>query len=298
MGSPRRPVRNDEGAMSASESNQTVREFPFRHWLQLQRAGLAQRRGRDRFRREDFAVFLHDVVIPGLGRPWDGLRIAHLTDLHLGQWLSPSRLHGVVAWTNELKPDLVALTGDYLSYDLDGSAAELERGFSALRAPEGVFATLGNHDHWVGASRVRAILERSGIREIRNDVVTLNRDGAGLHLAGVDDVMVGQDRFEQVLANLPPDGPAVLLAHEPDFADTAARAGRFGLQLSGHSHGGQIILPRFGPLIRGPHFWKYPVGRYQVGGMTLYTNRGLGSNMWWLRINCPPEIAILTLRSG
>lgn len=284
--------------MSDNPTRPTRREFPFRRWLQLRRAERARRLGRDQFRPEDFALFTYDVAMPGLGRRWDGCRIAHLTDLHLGQWLSPNRLEGVVDWTNSLKPDLIALTGDYLSYDLEGSAVDLERCLGRLQAPHGVFSVMGNHDHWVGADDVRALLARIRIRDLRNEVVTLDRDGEPLHVAGVDDVMVGQDRFDEVLARLPASGPAILLAHEPDFADTAARTGRFGLQLSGHSHGGQIILPRFGPLVRGPHGWKYPVGRYQVRGMTLYTNRGLGSNMWWVRINCPPEIAVFTLRAG
>jgi predicted MPP superfamily phosphohydrolase len=250
----------------------------------------------DAFRKEDFALFRLDVEMPGLSRAWDGYRLAHLTDLHLGQWLSPARLEGVVDLTNGLEPDLIALTGDFLSYDLDGSARDLEHAFGRLSAPDGVFAVLGNHDHWVGASRVRSLLERCAIRELRNDVATLRRGDSVLHLAGVDDVMVHQDDLEQVVRRLPPGGPAILLAHEPDFADRAARTGRFGLQLSGHSHGGQIVLPRFGPLVRGPHCWKYPIDRYQVGTMTLYTNRGLGSNMWWVRVNCPPEIALITLR--
>ena len=281
----------------AERGRSTGREFPWRRSLQLWRARRAHRLGRDRFRPEDFAVFRLEVEIPGLGRAWDGCQLAHLTDTHFGQWLSPYRLEGVVDLTNRLGADLIALTGDYLSYDLDGSARDLERSFGRLHAAEGVFAVLGNHDHWVGSDRVRMLLERCGVRELRNDVVSLRRGNDVLHLAGIDDVMVHQDRFGQVLQRLPADGPALLLAHEPDFADTAARTGRFGLQLSGHSHGGQIVLPGFGPLVRGPYCWKYPLGRYQVKKMTLYTNRGLGSNMWWVRVNCPPEIALVTLRT-
>lgn len=283
--------------MTSKSTPPSGREFPFRRWLQLRRAERARRLGRDQFRPQDFGLFTYEVSIRGLGRRWDGFRIAHLTDIHLGQWLSPARLEGVVDWTNSLQPDLIALTGDYLSYDLEGSAADLERSLGRLRATEGVFSVLGNHDHWVGAEAVRAILSRIGIRDLRNDVVTLERDGEPLHVAGVDDVMVGQDRFEQVLARLPEEGPAILLCHEPDFADRAARTGRFGLQLSGHTHGGQIVMPGIGPLVRGPHGWKYPLGRYQVRDLTLYTNRGLGSNMWWFRVNCPPEIALFTLRA-
>ena len=273
----------------------TAREFPWRRRLQLWRAERARRRGSDQFRPSDFALYRLEVEIPGLESAFDGYTVAHLTDIHLGQWLSPARLEGVTDLTNGLEADLIALTGDYLSYDLDGSARDLEKAFGQLRAKDGVFAVLGNHDHWVGADRVRGLLDRCGIRELRNDVVTLRRGAAVLHLAGVDDVMVHQDDMPRVMERLP-EGPALLLAHEPDFADRAARTGRFGLQLSGHSHGGQVVLPRFGPLIRGPHCWKYPLDRYRVGKMTLYTNRGLGSNMWWIRVNCPPEIALVSLR--
>jgi len=98
-----------------------------------------------------------------------------------------------------------------------------------------------------------------------------------------------------VLAKLPPSGPAILLAHEPDFADVSATTGRFSLQISGHSHGGQLIMPGIGTLVRAPHARKYPLGRYQIGDMVQYTSRGIGTNVFWLRVNCPPEITIFTL---
>jgi predicted MPP superfamily phosphohydrolase len=110
--------------------------------------------------------------------------------------------------------------------------------------------------------------------------------------------MVGRDRLDMVLNQLPEDHPAILLAHEPDFANVSGPLGRFGLQLSGHSHGTQMVLPRVGTLIRGPHFRDYPIGRYDVHGMTLYTNRGLGTNVFWMRFNCPPEIAVITLSAA
>jgi len=103
--------------------------------------------------------------------------------------------------------------------------------------------------------------------------------------------------LDVVLAKLPPSGPAILLAHEPDFADVSATTGRFSLQISGHSHGGQLIFPGIGTLVRGPHAKKYPLGRYRIGEMVHYTSRGLGTNVFWIRINCPPEITVFTLAS-
>jgi predicted MPP superfamily phosphohydrolase len=88
------------------------------------------------------------------------------------------------------------------------------------------------------------------------------------------------------------------LAHEPDFADISAKTNRFSLQLSGHSHGGQFVIPKLGTPFRGNGFWKYPLGRYQVKEMVLYTNRGIGTNAFWIRVNCAPEITVIDLQSG
>jgi predicted MPP superfamily phosphohydrolase len=132
--------------------------------------------------------------------------------------------------------------------------------------------------------------------ELRNAVKTLRRGDAMLHLCGVDSVLEGVDRLDRVLEALPEGGAAVLLAHEPDFADTSAGTNRFDLQLSGHSHGGQVSLPllRSAVLPRLSH--RYPRGLYRVGGMFLYTNRGLGTHPRF-RFGCRPEITVFTLRA-
>jgi hypothetical protein len=167
-----------------------------------------------------------------------------------------------------------------------------------LNPKDASVAVLGNHDHWMGAENVRQMLRESGVIELANDVYTLERNGASLYIAGVDDVMAFQDRLGDVLEKLPENGPAILLAHEPDFADISSKTGRFNLQISGHSHGGQIVLPGIGPVIRGPLFLRYPIGKYQVGDMIQYTNRGVGTHVFRLRINCPPEITVFTLSSA
>jgi uncharacterized protein len=127
-------------------------------------------------------------------------------------------------------------------------------------------------------------------------VVTLARGAEQLHIGGVDDVWAGRDRLNEVLAALPTNGAAILLAHEPDFADTSSATGRFDLQLSGHSHGGQIHIPLMKRVLP-PLAYKYPLGQYQVGSMIQYTNRGLGSSGIPIRFNCRPEITIFTLNS-
>jgi len=158
-------------------------------------------------------------------------------------------------------------------------------------------AVLGNHDHWTDADMIHRVIKESGMVDLTNTVHTLDRRSAPLHLAGVDDIWEEHDRLDDVLAQLPYDGAAILLAHEPDFADTSAASGRFDLELSGHSHGGQVILPFVGPL-RLPYLGrKYPLGRYQVGPMIQYTNRGVGMISPRVRFNCRPEITVFTLRA-
>src|SRR5262249_31838590 len=154
-----------------------------------------------------------------------------------------------------------------VTQDAEASAQDLIEVLRMLRARDGVVAVLGNHDHWSNPDVIRAVIQQSGMRHLDNGVFTLEREAALLHFAGVDDMWERQDRLDKVLAALPAQGAAVLLAHEPDYAEVSAATGRFDLQISGHSHGGQVILPVSGPLRLPPFGRKYPVGRYQVGTM-------------------------------
>jgi len=249
------------------------------------------------FRPEDFQIENIEVDIPGLNARFDGYRIVNISDIHLGQWLTPKHLEGVVELVNQQEPDMIAITGDFVSYIFDEVADDLESSLKQLKPKELSVATLGNHDHWLGAQKLRVILKRCDIIDLSNDVYTLNRDGALLHIAGVDSVMLKKNRLDVVMDKLPDEGPAILLAHEPDFADVSSTTGRFSLQISGHSHGGQFVIPGLGTIIRGPHFIKYPLGKYQVNDMIQYTSRGLGTNVFWFRINCEPEITIFTLKT-
>lgn len=249
------------------------------------------------FKPEDFQVEEIEVDILGLDPVFEDYRIVNISDIHLGQWLTPKHLEGVVEMVNGQKPDMVAITGDFVSYIFDDVAEDLERYLKELRPKELSVAILGNHDHWLGAEKIRKILEDCDIVDVSNDVYTLNRDEAQLHIAGVDSVMLNKHRLDLVMEKLPEKGPAILLAHEPDFADISSTTGRFSLQISGHSHGGQFVIPGLGTIVRGPHFIKYPIGKYQVNDMIQYTSRGLGTNIFWFRINCDPEITVFTLKS-
>jgi predicted MPP superfamily phosphohydrolase len=237
------------------------------------------------------------VALPRLDPAFHGYRVAQLSDLHLGDWLTRERLDEVVALTNTLQPDLIALTGDFVTRRPADAAQDLIAALRGLRARDGVVAVLGNHDQWPTPAIIRQVLRESGIADLSNTVETLRRGGAALHLAGVDDAWHGLARLDRVLARLPGDGAALLLAHEPDFADTSAATGRFDLQLSGHSHGGQVVIPFVGPPTLPEMGEKYPSGRYQVGGMVQYTNRGVGMVRPHVRLNCRPEITLLTLQA-
>jgi predicted MPP superfamily phosphohydrolase len=272
--------------------------FALQKRIQKARSNINAKIGSTRFDPRQFEIVPISVVVPNLDPVFQGYRIAQISDIHLGQWITIERLKGVIDLVNQQKPDLVAITGDFVSYILGSLAEDLATLLRRLCPRDAAVGILGNHDHWVGAEDIRAMMRESNVKDLSNDVFTLTRSNADLHIAGVDSIMANQDRLDLVMKKMPPVGPAILLAHEPDFADESAKTGRFSLQLSGHSHGGQFIIPRLGTPIRGYHFRKYPLGRYKVGDMVQYTNRGIGTNLFWSRINCPPEITVFSLVAG
>jgi predicted MPP superfamily phosphohydrolase len=235
------------------------------------------------------------VRMPRLAPAFSGYRIAQISDLHLGDWLTRDQLAAVVQLVNAQQADLIAVTGDFITRHAPLFAHDLITTLRGLAARDGVVAVLGNHDHWSSAATIRAVIAESGMRDLDNAVHTFERDGALLHVAGVDDMWEKKARLDDVLARLPRAGAAVLLAHEPDFADVSAASGRFDLQISGHSHGGQVVAPFYGPLQLPPYARKYPLGRYQVGRMVQYTNRGIGMLRPHVRFNCRAEITVFTL---
>lgn len=231
--------------------------------------------------------------LPRLGKAFHGYMIAQIGDIHLGSWMTRERLQANIDIINAIRPDLVAITGDFVDRRTFYHPDDLIAPLRSLNPVDGTLAVLGNHDYRLNPYTIRQALAASGIIELANRVHTLQRGEDQLHIAGVDNVMMRQDCIDVVLDQLPASGAVVLLAHEPDFADVSASTGRFDLQLSGHTHGGQIRLPGF--MVRPELGNRYPMGRYQVGEMVQYTNRGLGMIAPFLRFNARPEITVFIL---
>ncbi len=235
------------------------------------------------------------LALPRLQPEFDGYRIAQISDFHIGTWLTSKELEYAVSLVNQQRADLVAITGDFVTFHPTLYSNDLISSLLKLRASDGVVAVLGNHDHWSDPVEIRRIIEHAKIRELKNDVFTLVKGDSRLHICGIDDFMDGHDRLDQVLQKLPNDGAAILLAHEPDFADISALSRRFDLQISGHSHGGQVVLPWIGAPFLPGFARKYTSGLHRVDGMLQYTNRGLGTSEIQIRYNCRPEITVFTL---
>jgi uncharacterized protein len=243
-----------------------------------------------------------EIALPRLPKSFSGLRVLHISDIHIGGWMNGDRLSDVVELAKRQKPDLVLMTGDYVighswTGSLDDAARDFIKEVSKLTADFLVLGVLGNHDHWTDAEKVRTMLSNCGVVELNNVVYALQRGDDRLHIAGVDDIREHKARLDDVCDLLPESDGAILLAHEPDFADISSKKDRFDLQLSGHSHGGQVVIPFYGPLVLPYLGRKYPSGLYKVGGMWQYTTRGVGMTEPAVRFNCRPEITVLTLRS-
>ena len=249
-----------------------------------------------------------EIPLERLPAALDGFTIAQLSDLHYDEHFSATPIRKAVSTVNSLQPDLIALTGDFVTipafsdylHNAKKGAAAVEPcalAIAPLRARYGVFAILGNHDHDSDPDRVIEALSGQGIQFLRNASAQVEARGSRLWLAGVDDVLTGKPDLDVGLKGIPRSEPVVLLAHEPDYADQTA-AYPVDLQLSGHSHGGQIRFPLIGAPFLPDLAKKYPWGLRRIGPLTLYTNVGLGTIRIAARLNCPPEITLLTLRAA
>ncbi len=261
----------------------------------------------------------HDVALAGLPRELDGLRVVQITDLHFGPLCAAAGARRIAARTNACRPDLVVLTGDFVSYKCMRWVPPAIRELSALHASLGVHACLGNHDHWEGAEVIRRALAAAGIPVLTNANLRL---APGLWLAAVDDLMSGVPDLGKTTRGIPAEEAVVLLSHNPMVLPEVA--GRPWLVLAGHTHGGQIALPFVGPrhtaglpgirwvsqqyesLGARTHGGRldavstslYPEGWYTRGRARMYVSRGTGTSQTIpLRLNCRPEVACFTLRA-
>ena len=234
-----------------------------------------------------------EIPINKLPPALDGFRISLLSDFHLFPHTTKELIGRAVDLSNSLKPDMVILGGDYVLRTAE-SIFDLGPILGRLDAKHGLYAILGNHDHWQGDAMVVQGLEREGIPVLRNQSVSVPVGNSRFWLAGLDDGWVRKHDISQALEGRSSDEFTILLMHEPDFADDFAFGRGVSLQLSGHSHGGQVRLPFWGSPFLPPYGRKYDKGLYRVGDMQLFTTVGIGVTAP-IRINCPPEIAEVTL---
>ena len=245
-----------------------------------------------------------DIILPDLPDALDGLRIGHLSDLHVGDLIPPQRLPEIIAAANGLGADLIAVTGDLVDLHLK-VLPEVVAALADLEAPLGVYFVLGNHDHLVDGGQVAAALCEAGLNLLVNEQRMLDVRGCAIRVSGIDfahrplDLTRLVRRAIQPLHQRPVADLSLLLSHHPDGFDPACRHD-VDLTLAGHTHGGHFTLfngrGRKGSLGLGSLAFRYPRGLYRRGHRYLYVTTGVGS--WFpVRFNCPPEIACLTLRS-
>ena len=248
-----------------------------------------------------------EVRLRGLAEAFDGMRVAQVSDIHMDAYTEPFFLRYAVERIDALKPDVVLLTGDFVSDRpgtqsfMVGAAWQCANLLNGLECKQR-YAVMGNHDHFIGATQVTEALMANGITVLTNRAVPLERERARLWLAGVDDPLTGKP--DAMLA-IPPAirsvarEPVVLMCHGPDYVDhliSHGMAESIALVLSGHTHGGQVRLPFYGPLTLPEMGQKYVEGMFRFGEMQLYVNRGIGTVGVPFRFDCPPEITLFTLR--
>lgn len=233
------------------------------------------------------------VYLRRLSKALDGFRIVQLSDIHHSPFTGSAQVERAIEAANSLDADIIALTGDYVSHErsyISPCATMLGR----LRARHGVYAILGNHDHWTDAALITDLFQLAGIRMLINEGMRFSARGASFWLAGVDDTMVGLEDLPLALAGSSDDEMKLLLAHNPIILRRAARAG-VDLVLSGHTHGGQVTW-RSERSASGRPRRRLLKGLGRQGQTQIYVSRGLGTSVLPIRYGCPPEVSLLELR--
>lgn len=227
---------------------------------------------------------------------FEGVRIVQFSDTHIGKYYSLEQMGKVVDLLQRQEPDVICFTGDLFDSKFGKVSDDVIPILSRLQAGMGKFAVLGNHDMRLDSNRVRDVLERSGFTVLVNESRSIERGNGRIRVVGVDEMFHGKPDLKLALQGVRQDDFVLLLAHEPDFADTSLNY-RVDLQLSGHSHGGQIRIPLYGSIFTPDLGQKYPIGLYAFEGSEfhVYTNRGIGTTLLPIRFNCRPEVTVFTL---
>lgn len=254
----------------------------------------------------DLETTQRTIHLKRLSPEFDGLRIAQLSDIHYEQYTQPSFVRDVVEQVNRVKPDVVLLTGDYVSEGPMPDRIGARTSYACAETLSRIecrnrWAALGNHDMKVDPTMVTDALETHGFPVLRNHHVPLERNGARLWIAGADDVSLGNPDLDRAVPKVAKGAleAVILMVHEPDYADHVSRHGGVDLMLSGHTHGGQVRAPFIGAMYTPPLGRKYIEGHFQLpNNLQLYVNRGVGVVGVPFRTLCPPELTVFTLRSA
>jgi uncharacterized protein len=246
-------------------------------------------------------VTRHTISNPLLPKGFDGMKIVQFSDTHVGFQYTLDQLNKLVSKINSLEPDLILFSGDLIDdpFGFEDTNQIIEV-LASLKAVLGKYAVYGNHDHGgYGSDLYKQIMEEAGFTLLLNEARHVSLlDGSFIYIAGVDDSMLGKPDIAAAIQDIPQDSYKILLSHAPDLADSASGY-NIQLQLSGHSHGGQVQIPFYGPLVTPPHAEIYPEGFYEVGTsrMKLYVNRGLGTTRLPFRFLSKPELTLFTLKN-
>ena len=233
---------------------------------------------------------------------FDNLKIAVLSDLHVGSpFIDAEKLHYITLQVNAAQPDLIVLLGDFMIQDVVGGEQvepeAIAENLKGLRARHGVFVVLGNHDYWYDGPRVQRAFEMVGIRVLEDDVTKIERDGQAIWLAGLKDAWTNHTDIDGTLRKVTDENPVIALTHNPDLFVRIPP--RVILTLAGHTHGGQVNFPFFGPTKIPSEFGKrYASGHVIENNHHLFVTTGIGTSIIPVRFRVPPEIVILTLKGG
>ena len=239
------------------------------------------------------------ITLPNWPKEFKGLRIAVFSDLHAGSpHITLDKIRRVVEMTNGTQPDLILLPGDFVIQNVIGGKAIKPETFvtelKKLKARNGVFAALGNHDWWYNAARVRQSFEEAGIRVLENQAVRIGQGETAIWLAGLADLWEGGPKVEDTLRQITDHVPVIAITHNPDLFP--AIPSRIALTIAGHTHGGQVALPLIGrPIVPSKFGQRYAIGHIIEEGKHLFVTPGIGTSIFPVRFGVPPEISLLTI---
>ncbi len=245
----------------------------------------------------DFRIERHTVFVRGLGPEFSGFTICQITDVHHSRIISLGYLETVVSAANALRPDLTVLTGDYIDADRNRMAPAIKC-LSGLKAGHGIVAILGNHDYFFGRQYTEDVIAANRLPLLKDAHIIIERGSSALCIAGTRDFSEDRPDVKKAFKGVDESIPRVLLTHHPDHCEHLPHDERIDLVLSGHTHGGQIRLPFYAPILPSNYGQKYSGGFVRLtkpDGALAYVSRGIGMAMLPIRFNCPPELTLIRL---